>query len=150
MTEHHVPAAPPTPIGEDCIPLAVVGAHLGGMPLNHELTRPGGRLIRATRTAPLYRLYELPGTAPRKPGLLRVGPETGAAIEIEIWSLSPAAFGAFVARIPQPLGIGTLDLAEGGQAKGFLVEEIATRGAEDITRFGGWRGWLAARANAPA
>ncbi len=133
-------------VPEDFIALAVVGAHLSGMALNHELVEPGGRLVAAMRTAPLYRLFRLPGTVPPKPGLLRVGPEAGAAIAIEIWALPPAAFGSFVARIPQPLGIGTLSLEDGGEAKGFLVEEIATRGAEDITRFGGWRDWIAAQA----
>jgi allophanate hydrolase len=129
----------------ETIPLAVVGAHLSGMPLNHELTTLGGTLIRATRTAPLYRLFELPDTVPPKPGLLRVGAETGAAIEIELWALSPTAFGTFVAAIPMPLGIGTLALAEGGEAKGFLCEEIATRSARDVTAHGGWRAWIAAR-----
>ncbi len=132
------------------IPLAVVGAHITGMPLNHELTTPGGHLIRAARTAPLYRLFELPGTTPRKPGLLRVGPESGAAIEVEIWALPAAAFGLFVSRIPAPLGIGTLSLSDGTQAKGFLCEEIGTRDARDITAFGGWRAWIAEVSGVPA
>lgn len=132
------------PASRDTITIAVVGAHLRGMPLNHELTTPGGEFIRATRTAPEYRLFELPGTTPRKPGLLQVG-AGGGAIELELWALSPAAFGNFVAGIPAPLGIGTLMLEDGSSAKGFLCEEIATRGAEDITAFGGWRAWIAAR-----
>ncbi len=138
-------APAPPPGTEDPITLAVVGAHLSGMPLNPELQALGATLIRAVPTAPLYRLFELPGTVPRKPGLLRVGPETGGSVEIELWALSPAAFGRFVAAIPGPLGIGTLLLSDGTEAKGFLVEEIATRGAEDITAFGGWRAWIAAR-----
>lgn len=142
--------APPSPApADDLITLAVVGAHLSGMPLNHELQTLGATMIEEIRTAPVYRLYELPGTVPRKPGLLRVGPETGAAIAIELWALSAAAFGRFVAAIPGPLGIGTLLLEDGREAKGFLVEEIATRGAEDVTAFGGWRAWIAAR-TAPA
>jgi hypothetical protein len=128
----------------DAIPLVVVGAHLSGMPLNAELQDLGATFVKATSTAPSYRLYELPGTTPRKPGLLRV-PADGQAIDVEIWSLAPAAFGVFVSRIPSPLGIGTLQLKGGEVAKGFLVEAIAIDGAEDISHFGGWRAYVAQR-----
>jgi hypothetical protein len=127
----------------DAIPLAVVGAHLSGMPLNGELQALGASFVRATTTSAAYRLYALPGTMPRKPGLLRIAAETGSRIEVEIWSLSPSAFGLFVSRIPSPLGIGTLQLADGGMTKGFLVEAVAVDGAEDVSRFGGWRNYLA-------
>jgi allophanate hydrolase len=134
-------ASPPA----DRIELAVVGAHLTGLPLNRELTELGGRFVRAAATTSDYLLFALPGTVPPKPGLLRVADSQGAAIATEIWSLDAAAFGRFVAKIPAPLGIGTLRFADGGAAKGFLVEAAATHGAEDISRFGGWRAYLAAR-----
>jgi hypothetical protein len=121
------------------IDLVVVGAHLSGMPLNHELVALAACFVRSGATAPLYRLFELPGAAPRKPGMLRVGEGGGTAIEIEIWSLSVEAFGMFVSRIPAPLGIGTIWLENGSVAKGFLVESIAVKAARDISDFGGWR-----------
>jgi allophanate hydrolase len=127
------------------IEIVVVGAHLTGLPLNRELIELGGRLERATRTTSDYRLYALPGTVPPKPGLLRVGDGEGAAIEVEVWSLGGPAFGAFVSKVPPPLGIGALRLEGGASAKGFLVEAQATRGAEDISGFGGWRAYLARR-----
>jgi allophanate hydrolase len=138
-------AAPGLTPAPDRIDLVVVGAHLTGLPLNRELTELGGRFVREVETTRDYRLYALPGTQPPKPGLLRVGDGEGAAIKAEIWSLDPAAFGAFVARIPPPLGIGALRLADGGSAKGFLVEAQATVGAEDISALGGWRAYLARR-----
>ena len=52
--------------------VAVVGAHLSGMPLNSQLTERGAMLLEATHTAPDYKLFALPGTVPPKPGLLRV------------------------------------------------------------------------------
>ncbi len=125
------------------IPLAVVGAHLSGMPLNAELTRSGASFIRAAVTAPEYRLYALPGGPPKRPGLVRVG-DGGAAIAVEIWSFDPAAFGDFVAAIRSPLGIGTLRLADGSSVQGFLCEAAATENACDISRFGGWRAYVAA------
>ena len=125
------------------IAIAVVGAHLSGMPLNGELVSAGGRLIERGSTAPHYRLYALAGTKPPKPGLLRVKNGAGAAIEVEVWALPDAGFGRFVAAVPPPLSIGTLELAGGGAVKGFLVEAEAIDGARDITSFGGWRKFVA-------
>jgi allophanate hydrolase len=122
------------------VPLAVVGAHLSGMPLNGELRALGARLVEQAKTAPRYRLYALAGTNPPKPGLLRQ--KDGAAIELEVWALSEAAFGRFVAAVPPPLSIGTLELGDGRKVKGFLVEAEAVADARDISSFGGWRAFM--------
>jgi len=145
---HQTPLAPlPQGAAQGEIAVAVVGAHLSGMPLNGELTSLGGRFLEKTATAPDYKLFALAGTKPPKPGLLRVAAGQGAAIEIEIWALPAAGFGQFVAAIPGPLSIGTLALADGRGVKGFLVEAEAVSGAEDISGFGGWRAF-ATRAKA--
>ncbi len=125
------------------IELVVVGAHLSGMPLNHELRTLKARFLRAVATEACYRLYALPGGPPRKPGLLRVTEGEGAAIATEVYALSAEGFGRFVAAIPAPLGIGTLRLADGTQPKGFLAEPEALKGAQDVTSFGGWRAYIA-------
>jgi allophanate hydrolase len=135
---------PPVP-SSGRIALAVVGAHLAGLPLNPELVALGGVFLSEAETTGDYRLYALPGSKPPKPGLLRVTDGGGAAIRLELWTLDKAAFGAFVAGIPAPLGVGTIRLSDGSSAKGFLVEAEAVKGAEDITKFGGWRAYLGAR-----
>jgi allophanate hydrolase len=136
--------APPLPDGpDDAIRLAVCGAHLEGQPLNHQLTARGARLVARTATAPTYRMVALP-TDPPKPGLVRVA-AGGAAIEVEVWALDPAGFGSFVAEVPAPLAIGTVDLADGTSVPGFTCEGVAVEGAPDITGHGGWRAWLASR-----
>jgi len=134
---------PATTEGE--LAIAVVGAHLSGMALNGELRTLGGRLLEAAVTVPDYKLYALP-TTPPKPGMLRVEPGKGAAIALEIWALSAAAFGAFVAAIPPPLSIGTIRLADGRSVKGFLVEAAGVEGARDISAYGGWRAFMAEKA----
>ena len=137
------PSTPPRDVPmEDDVVLAVVGAHLSGLPLNHQLTTRGARLLSSTETAPAYRLYALPGTVPPKPGLVRVA-DGGVAITVELWALPSSAFGAFVAEVPSPLSIGTLTLADGRTVKGFLCETCALPGARDISSFGGWRAYLA-------
>ncbi|MET0258524.1 MAG: allophanate hydrolase [Methylobacterium sp.] len=139
---------PVAALREDRISVAVVGAHLTGMPLNGELTGLGGRLVRAARTAPFYRLYALPGTVPAKPGLVRDPGFKGPGLAIEVWSLDPAGFGRFVAGIPQPLGIGKLTLDDGSEVSGFVCEPAAVAGALEVTGFGGWRAYVASRAKA--
>ncbi len=124
--------------------VAVCGAHLSGLPLNGQLTSRGARLVDITRTAPEYKLYALAGGPPARPGMVR-GEQGGGAIEVEIWELPAREFGSFVAGIPAPLGIGTLVLADGSTAQGFVCEAAAVAGAVDITSFGGWRGYLAAQ-----
>jgi allophanate hydrolase len=129
--------APPT---AEVVRLAVVGAHLSGEPLNHQLTERGATLVRTTRTAPNYRLFALPGTTPPKPGLLRVEEgASGAKIEVEIWDLPRTALGSFFTGVVAPLGLGTLLLEDGERVVGFLCESYATRGAADISHHGGWR-----------
>jgi allophanate hydrolase len=132
------------------IEIAVVGAHLSGMPLNAQLTEIGGRLLRAATTEPFYRLYLLPGAAPLRPGLVRVGAEDGAAIATEVWALRADAFGRFVAAVPGPLCVGTLLLEDGTRPKGFLCEQAGLTGATDITAHGGWRAFMASRAESAA
>jgi allophanate hydrolase len=127
------------------LPIVVVGAHLSGLPLNHELTGAGGRLLRSCRTASDYRMFALPNTNPPKPGILRDPGHTGPGLDVEIWTLLPDAFGRFVARIPAPLGIGKIMLEDGTAVSGFLCEAHAITGAEEITSFGGWRNYLASR-----
>jgi allophanate hydrolase len=126
------------------IALAVVGAHLAGLPLNRELVELGGTFLREAETTTDYRLFALP-TSPAKPGLLRVASGAGTAIKAELWSLDPASFGAFVAKVPAPLSIGAIRLADGSSVKGFLVEAEAVAGAADISKFGGWRSYLASK-----
>jgi allophanate hydrolase len=118
--------------------LVVCGAHLSGLQLNHQLTDRGGHLVSKIRTAPRYRLYALPGGPPHRPGLIR-DPEGGAAVEVEVWHLPLDQVGGFLAGIPAPLGLGSVELEDGTWEKGFICEGYATAGAHDITHLGGWR-----------
>jgi allophanate hydrolase len=133
------------PASTATLPIAVVGAHLTGLPLNHQLTECGATLREATTTAASYRLFALPNTTPPKPGLLRVS-SGGAAIAVEVWDVPLAEVGSFLALIPPPLGLGSLELIDGRHVHGFICEAHALAGARDVTAFGGWRAFLAAAA----
>ncbi|MEU5871257.1 allophanate hydrolase [Glycomyces sp. NPDC047369] len=113
--------------------LVVFGAHLTGMPLNHQLVALGARFDGEVATAPAYRMYELP-TEPPKPLVVRTG--DGASLPGERWLLSPAALGRFLADLPAPMTLGKVELADGTWATGFVANEPS---GADITAAGGWR-----------
>jgi allophanate hydrolase len=137
------------------VDLLVVGAHLSGQPLNHELLAAGGTLLGPAATAPAYRLYAL-DTQPPKPGLVRVEPlpadaeapagQAGASIAGEMWRLPAAGFARFMTGLAAPMAVGRVCLDDGRDVLGFLCEPAAVRGAADITGFGGWRAWAGRRA----
>ena len=122
--------------------IAVVGAHLSGMPLNGQLIERRAALLYTARTEARYRLFALANSVPPKPGLLRVDESQGHAIEVEVWEMPVEAYGSFVALIPSPLGIGTLALDNGEQVQGFVCEYQSLIDAQDISSFGGWRAYL--------
>jgi allophanate hydrolase len=124
----------------DEIALAVCGAHMTGLPLNHQLDSLGARLIRRCHTAPQYRLHALAGGPPHRPGLVR--DPGGAAIAVEVWGLPRSAFGSFIAGVPSPLAIGSVILEDGSTVKGFVCEPAGLAGSTDITALGGWRAYL--------
>ncbi|MEM9097214.1 MAG: allophanate hydrolase [Pseudomonadota bacterium] len=143
-TEHPVPALKPLQTAPtDHIDLAVCGAHMGGLPLNGQLTELGATFVRQARTAEAYRFYALPGGPPKRPGLVRREGSDAASIALEVWSLPKTAFGSFVEGIPAPLGIGSIELSDGSWVKGFLCEASGTVGAVDISTLGDWRIYLA-------
>ena len=125
----------------DTVKLAVVGAHLEGMPLHWQLTSRDAEFVGAFETAPNYRLYAIAESTPPKPAL--VHSEYGAAIKVEVYELDMEAFGSFTAEVPAPLAIGNVTLADGSSVKGFVSEPRATNGATDITELGGWRAYIA-------
>jgi allophanate hydrolase len=126
------------------VKLAVVGAHLGGMPLHWQLSSREARLVRRCRTAEAYRLYAMASSTPPKPALVHTG-EGGSSIEVEVYALGVEAFGSFVVEVPAPLAIGTVSLDDGTEVKGFVAEPRALEGAEDVTSYGGWRAYIASR-----
>ncbi|MEJ8472522.1 allophanate hydrolase [Roseibium algae] len=133
-------AVPLTPLtNSDELALAVCGAHMSGMVLNHELTSRGARFLQTSTTSDAYRLYALAGGPPKRPGLVRGEPGSGGEIDVEIWAMPLTEVGSFLASIPAPLGLGSLVLSDGRTVQGFQCEAAGIRGADDITSLGTWR-----------
>lgn len=133
-------AAPEVPDLDDRLRLAVVGAHLSGMPLNKDLLAGGAEFEQRTTTAATYRLFALEGGPPARPGLCRVD-DGGAEIEVEVYRMPRAGMGDFLATVPAPLGIGRVRLVDGHEVLGFICEPAGLFGATDVTSYGGWRAY---------
>lgn len=129
-------------VSDQHIRVAVVGAHLSGMPLNFQLTTRHGVWVETTQTSEHYALYALPETVPPKPGLARVEADQGRQIIVELWDVPKARFGEFVAEIPTPLGMGNVELSDGRWVKGFICEPYGLEGAKNISELGGWRAYI--------
>jgi allophanate hydrolase len=128
----------------DQVGLFVVGAHMTGGPLNHELSARGGRFLRDASTARSYQLFRLE-TEPPKPGLVRLAEgEDGCSITGELWTMPPTGLAALLAALPTPMALGRVRLLDGSNVVGFLCEPAALADAEEISRFGGWRAYQAA------
>lgn len=121
------------------LPLAVVGAHLSGMPLNWQLRLAQATLIKKTKTAAKYNLFALK-TSPPKPGI-KVSESKGKQIEVEVWEIPYSTFGYFVSQIPAPLGIGKVELESGETVSSFVWDGSGTV-EKDITEYGGWRNYV--------
>jgi allophanate hydrolase len=116
----------------------VVGAHLSGEPLNHQLVERGGRLLRRTRTGPTYRLHRLAGS-PERPTLVPSAEPGGRGFEAEVWELPPAGLGELVGLVPAPLALGQVELADGSRLPGFVYAGSGVDLGEDLSGLAGWR-----------
>jgi len=126
------------------VSVAVVGAHMSGLPLNKQLQELSAKLSETARTAPVYRLYDITkaGEKVARPGLVRVA-EGGVAVELEVWKMTAKNFGKFMLNLKSPLSIGLVELANGKKVHGFLSESIVAASSRDISSFGGWRKYIA-------
>jgi len=126
---------------KDSIEIAVVGAHLKGMPLHSQLTERHARLIKSCKSAKSYHLFALPNTSPPKPGLVK-SKANGVAIDLEVYAMPISEVGSFLGLIPTPLGLGNIELDDGSWVKGFICEPYAIEGAKDISDLGGWKAYI--------
>jgi hypothetical protein len=128
------------------IPLAVNGTLMRGLELNGNLLAAGARFVREATTAPEYRLWSI---GDRHPAMVRVR-AGGAAIALEVWEVPAAGLVQILRAEPPGLCIGKVRLSDGGETLGVLGEPILCEGEREITRWGGWRAYTAARAQGNA
>ena len=121
--------------------LAVNGTLMRGLELNGNLVAAGARFLRETTTAPLYRLWSIDD---RHPAMVRAV-EGGAGVAVEVWEVPAAGLAQILLNEPAGLCIGKVRLADGEETLGVLGEPILCEGRREITQYGGWRAYVAAR-----
>jgi hypothetical protein len=123
-------------------PLAVNGTLMRGLELNPRMLAVGGRFDREATTTPQYRLWSIDD---RHPAMIRVR-EGGVAVAVEVWRIPETGFAQLLIGEPPGLCIGKVQLADGEETLGVLGEPALCEGQREITRYGGWRAYIAARA----
>lgn len=129
----------------ETIKLAVNGTLMRGLELNANLLQAGATFLEETTTEPTYRLWSI---ADRHPAMMRVG-SGGRAIGVEVWAVPPAGIAAILRQEPPGLSVGKVCLADGEVVLGVLGEPILCENQREITAWGGWRAYTAAKAEAP-
>ena len=135
--------------------LVVAGAHLRGEPLHPSLLALGARFVRATRTAPEYRMVALPAldeeggrpAVPPRPGLVR-DPAGGEALEVEIYELPSPPSAGCCSPWRRRSRSAPWRWPTASAAPGFVCEGYAAGSVPDISAYGGWRGYLGGRHSA--
>lgn len=123
------------------VTLAVNGTLMRGLELNGNLIAAGARFVRETKTAPVYRLWSI---GDRHPAMMRVT-QGGAPICLEVWEVPAPALATVLLQEPPGLCIGRVTLADGDSILGVLGEAALCETGREITEYGGWRAYLAAR-----
>jgi gamma-glutamylcyclotransferase (GGCT)/AIG2-like uncharacterized protein YtfP len=124
---------------ETTVCLAVNGTLMRGLELNGNMTLVGAQFVREALTEPAYRLWSI---GDRYPAMMRVQ-QGGVSVAVEIWSVPASGIGALLLLEPPGLAIGKVRLVDGEEVLGVLGEAFLCEGQKEITRWQGWRAYIA-------
>ncbi|HUP07211.1 MAG TPA: glutamyl-tRNA amidotransferase [Caldimonas sp.] len=121
--------------------LAVNGTLMRGLELNPNLLAAGATFVREDATDACYRLWSI---GDRHPAMLRT-PGAGTRVALELWDVPLAGLASILQNEPPGLAIGKVVLQDGSVVLGVLGEPFLCEGQREITSFGGWREYTAAK-----
>ena len=119
--------------------LAVNGTLMRGLELNGNMLAVGAEFVREAHTAPIYALWSIDD---RHPAMMRVE-QGGASIVLEVWAVPVAGLAKILLQEPPGLCIGKVRLSDGAEVLGVLGEPFLCQGQRNITKWGGWRAYVA-------
>jgi hypothetical protein len=120
--------------------LAVNGTLMRGLKLNPNMVAAKATFVRETKTEAAYRLWTIND---EHPAMLRVTDGAGVTVAVEVWSVPPAGLAGILLNEPPGLCIGKVRLEDGSIVLGVLGEPALVEGHREITKYGGWRAYLA-------
>jgi hypothetical protein len=121
--------------------VAVNGTLMRGLELNSNLLSAEATFVKQANTASIYRLWSIND---RYPAMMRVA-SGGDAIALEVWAVPAANLSTILLQEPPGLCIGKVLLADGEEVLGVVGEAVLCEGQKEITQWGGWRAYMAAR-----
>lgn len=120
---------------------AVNGTLMRGLALNENLLSVNARYVDDAHTDPHYRLWSINDV---HPGMYRVS-GGGAPIALELWDVPEEGLVSVLLNEPPGLSIGRVHLQDGRVVLGVLAEPYLCEGMREITQYGGWRAYMAAK-----
>jgi len=127
------------PAGDGRVLLAVNGTLMRGLKLNPNMLAAGATFVREAATEPAYRLWTINDD---HPAMIRVTDGSGAAVQLEVWSVPAGGLAGILLNEPPGLAIGKVRLADGSTVLGVLGENALVDGQREITAHGGWRSYM--------
>jgi hypothetical protein len=129
-------------VNQAAVLLAVNGTLMRGLKLNPNMVAAKATFVRETTTEPAYRLWTINDD---HPAMVRVTDGTGVKVEVEVWSVPPEGLASILLNEPPGLSIGKVRLDDGSIVLGVLGEPALVEGQREITAYGGWRAYVAAK-----
>ena len=128
-------------MNQDHVLLAVNGTLMRGLKLNPNMVAARATFVREAKTEAAYRLWTIND---EHPAMIRVTDGTGVKVALEIWSVPAAGLAGILLSEPPGLSIGKVRLEDGTIVLGVLGETALVEGQREITKYGGWRTYIAA------
>jgi gamma-glutamylcyclotransferase (GGCT)/AIG2-like uncharacterized protein YtfP len=118
--------------------VAVNGSLMRGFALNENLQSVSAKFIREATTSSHYRMWSIND---QYPAMQRIA-SGGKNLEVELWELTPNALKSVLEMEPPGLCLGKIELADSQWVFGILGENYICQGTQEITEWGGWRGYI--------
>ena len=128
-------------MNQDHVLLAVNGTLMRGLKLNPNMVAARATFVREAKTEAASRLWTIND---EHPAMVRVTDGTGVKVALEIWSVPAAGLAGILLSEPPGLSIGKVRLEDGTIVLGVLGETALVEGQREITKYGGWRTYIAA------
>lgn len=129
----------PNYVGE--VLLAVNGTLMRGLKLNSNMIAANATFRREVATKPVYRLWSINDD---HPAMVRVSDGSGVKVLLEVWSVPATGLAQILQKEPPGLAIGKVPLDDGTTVLGVIAEPALVEGQKEISKFGGWRAYIAA------